>query len=99
MYEKIQERFLILSIKLYLYYIMCYECYKNTNLKEKINYIEELKNIDSKYDFGQWNTTSLSFLYIFLSDMELACYHHVIVRVCDIINADKERILSEISDG
>ncbi len=78
---------------------MCYKCYKNINLKDKINYIEELKHIDSKYDFSQWNMTSLSFLYIFLLDKELACYHYVIVRVCDIINANKERILGDISDG
>jgi len=76
---------------------MCKECYDNISLKAKIDYIEELKNIDSKYYFGQWNSTSLSFLYLFLADKDLSHYHHIIKDVCIIINNDKKRILKEIS--
>ena len=78
---------------------MCKECYDNTDLKEKINYIEELKNIDNTYEFKQWNSTSLSFLYLFLIDEEMTKYHHVIKNICTIIKNDQERILKKINDN
>ena len=77
---------------------MCLECYTNMELRFKIEQINELDNVDNEYDFSKWNTTSLSFLYLFLCDDELSHYHHKVERVYNLMDSDRANVIRAI-DG
>ena len=76
---------------------MCVKCYETMGNDVKIEHIKEFDKIDNNYDFRQWNSTSLSFLYLFICDDSLKCFHKNIERVYHIINNNKNDILGSIS--
>lgn len=57
---------------------MCEECYNNLEIRQLIIQLKQLRDIGDDYDFSKWNTTSLSFVYLFIIDSRLECYHNII---------------------
>jgi len=74
---------------------MCLICYQSLDLRHLIDQVNELKDIDETYDFTKWNTTSLSFVLLFISDNRLVCYHSIIERLYEIISKQNTSVLRE----
>ena len=78
---------------------MCIDCYNGMSLKQQIDQIKEIENIGYDYDFSEWNTTSLTFLYIQFCNEQIKNYHYLVHRVYNIINNDKKYILNSINNN
>ena len=76
---------------------MCLTCYQNLDIKQIIDQLKKLENIDSSENFGKWNTTSLNFLQVMLNDKRLEHYHYIIINIYKVINKDKKNILTAIN--
>jgi hypothetical protein len=78
---------------------MCLSCYENLSLKNLIDQLKPLEDIDHTYDFGIWNSTSLSFVLIMLKDQRLEHYHYILKNIYNIISNDKTKNLKAISNN
>ena len=72
----------------------------NKNLNKKLDEQNKtLKDIDHTYDFGIWNSTSLSFVLIMLKDKRLEHYHYILKNIYNVISNDKTKHLNAISNN
>ena len=78
---------------------MCLSCYENLSLTKLIDQLKPLKDIDHTYDFGIWNSTSLSFVLIMLKDKRLEHYHYILKNIYNVISNDKTKHLNAISNN
>ena len=76
---------------------MCLLCYQNLDIKQIIDQLKKLENMDSTENFDKWNTTSLNFLQVMLDDKRLEHYHYIIIHIYEVINKDKNNILNAIN--